>query len=69
MPPRQSNRVKARERGGGASPPFGTERISLNDNLLKRCSLPEIEAVMGHEMGHYVLHHVVKGLQSTGGGS
>ena len=39
---------------------LGTERITLNDNLLKRCSLPEIEAVMGHEMGHYVLNHVYK---------
>ena len=33
-------------------------RITLNDNLLNRCSLSEIEAVMGHEMGHYVLNHV-----------
>lgn len=36
---------------------FGTQRITLNDNLLNRASLPEIEAVMGHEMGHHVLHH------------
>lgn len=39
---------------------FGTERITLNDNLLNRASLPEIEAVTGHEMGHYVLNHVYK---------
>ncbi len=39
---------------------LGTERITLNDNLLNRGSLPEIEAVMGHEMGHYVLNHVYK---------
>ncbi|HEY2515621.1 MAG TPA: M48 family metallopeptidase [Polyangiaceae bacterium] len=58
---RQSNRVSANVSGL-----FGTERISLNDNLLKRCSLPEIEAVMGHEMGHYVLHHVTKGLMEMG---
>jgi STE24 endopeptidase len=58
---RQSNRVSANVSGL-----FGTERISLNDNLLKRCSLPEIEAVMGHEMGHYVLNHVVKGLVDIG---
>jgi STE24 endopeptidase len=38
----------------------GTERVSLNDNLIKRCTLPEIQSVMGHEMGHYVLHHVYK---------
>ena len=36
---------------------FGTTRVSLNDNLLKRTSLPEIKSVMGHEMGHYVLNH------------
>ncbi len=36
---------------------FGTTRISLNDNLLNRTSKPEILAVMGHEMGHYVLNH------------
>ena len=54
---RQSNRVSANVNGL-----FGTERIALNDNLLKRCSLEEIKAVMGHEMGHYVLHHVLKGL-------
>ncbi len=36
---------------------WGTTRLSLNDNLLKRTSLPEIKAVLGHEMGHYVLNH------------
>jgi STE24 endopeptidase len=53
---RQSTRVSANVSGF-----LGTERITLNDNLLKRCSLEEIEAVMGHEMGHYVLHHAYKG--------
>jgi STE24 endopeptidase len=38
----------------------GTQRISLNDNLLKRCTLPEIQTTMGHEMGHYVLNHEYK---------
>jgi len=37
-------------------------RITLNDNLLNRCSLPEIEAVMGHEMGHYVMNHIFKAI-------
>jgi STE24 endopeptidase len=41
---------------------FGTTRITLNDNLLNTSSLSEIEAVTGHEMGHYVLHHVLKSL-------
>jgi STE24 endopeptidase len=58
---RQSNRVSANVSGFA-----GTERISLNDNLLNRCTLPEIEAVMGHEMGHYVLNHVYKGLLEMG---
>jgi STE24 endopeptidase len=58
---RQSNRVSANVSGFA-----GTTRISLNDNLLKRCTLPEIEAVMGHEMGHYVLNHEFKGLVLNG---
>jgi len=37
-----------------------TMRITLNDNLLRRGSPEEIQAVMGHEMGHYVLHHIYK---------
>ena len=52
---RQSNRVSANVSGL-----FGTARISLNDNLLKQCTLPEIRAVMAHEMGHYVLNHALK---------
>ncbi|MBC7987668.1 MAG: M48 family metallopeptidase [Sphingomonadaceae bacterium] len=41
---------------------FGTMRISLNDNLLERTSPAEVEAVMGHELGHYVLNHVIIGV-------
>ena len=52
---RQSNRVSANVSGL-----FGTARISLNDNLLKQCTLPEIRVVMAHEMGHYVLNHGIK---------
>ncbi len=37
---------------------FGTTRVSLNDNLLRETSLPEIESVLAHELGHAVLHHV-----------
>ena len=33
-------------------------RITLNDNLLRRGSPEEIQSVMGHEMGHYVLGHI-----------
>jgi STE24 endopeptidase len=45
---------------------LATQRITLNDNLLHRASLPEIEAVMGHEMGHYVLNHAWKLLLQFG---
>lgn len=54
---RQSRRISANVSGFGS-----TMRISLNDNLLNRCSQAEIESVMGHEMGHYVLNHVYKHL-------
>jgi STE24 endopeptidase len=54
---RQTTRVSANVSGA-----LGTMRITLNDNLLNRCSLSEIQAVMGHEMGHYVLNHIYKGL-------
>jgi Zn-dependent protease with chaperone function len=58
---KQSNRVSANVSGFG-----NTLRISLNDNLLNRCTLPEIETTMGHEMGHYVLNHAYKGLVMIG---
>jgi len=38
---------------------LGTAAVRLNDNLL-RTSLPEIRAVMGHELGHYVMNHIYK---------
>jgi len=52
---RQTTRVSANVSGI-----LGTTRIALNDNLLKQCTLPEIRAVMAHEMGHYVLNHGAK---------
>ncbi|HEY4883321.1 MAG TPA: M48 family metallopeptidase [Myxococcales bacterium] len=58
---KQSKRISANVSGF-----LGTERITLNDNLLNRASLPEIEAVMAHEMGHYVLNHIYKGLMEIG---
>ena len=58
---KQSKRISANVSGF-----LGTERITLNDNLLNRASLPEIEAVMGHEMGHYVLNHIYKFLVQLG---
>jgi len=50
---RQTTRMSANVSGIGT-----TMRITLNDNLLKRGSPEEIQAVMGHEMGHYVLNHI-----------
>ena len=52
---RQTTRVSANVSGF-----LGTTRIALNDNLLKKCTLPEIRMVMAHEMGHYVLNHGAK---------
>jgi STE24 endopeptidase len=45
---------------------FGTTRISMNDNLLSRASPEEVQAVLGHEMGHYVLNHIYKGIVEFG---
>jgi STE24 endopeptidase len=50
---RQTTRVSANVSGF-----LNTMAIRLNDNLLERCTLPEIESVMAHEIGHYVLNHI-----------
>ncbi len=39
---------------------FGTKRIVLWDTLLAKLNDREVLAVMGHEMGHYVLNHIPK---------
>jgi STE24 endopeptidase len=40
---------------------FGkTKRIVFFDTLLNRLELPEIEAVLAHELGHFRMRHVVK---------
>jgi STE24 endopeptidase len=41
---------------------LGTMRIVMFDTTLKRCTPQEIQMIMGHEMGHYVLNHVWKGV-------
>ena len=41
---------------------LGTQRIVIYDTLLKTNTPDEVVATMGHEMGHYVLHHLWKGL-------
>src|ERR1043166_651944 len=50
---RQTTRMSANVSGFGK-----TMRITMNDNLLRRGSPEEIQAVMGHEIGHYVLDHI-----------
>src|SRR6201999_2247662 len=52
---RQSDRISANVSGF-----LGTTRISLNDNLLKKASHDEVLAVLGHEMGHYVMDHTTR---------
>ncbi len=54
---RQTNRISANVSGF-----LGTTRISLNDNLLNQCTPDEVLAVMGHEMGHYVMGHVLRAI-------
>jgi STE24 endopeptidase len=49
---KQTTRISANVSGLGR-----TMRITLNDNLLRRGTPEEIQAVMAHEMGHYVLGH------------
>jgi len=58
---RQTKRMSAHVSGL-----FGTTQISMNDNLMNRGSPEEIKAVLGHEMGHYVLHHVFHGIVEIG---
>jgi len=58
---RQSNRISANVSGF-----LGTTRITLNDNLLKQGTPDEILAVLGHEMGHYVMGHILRALLLTG---
>jgi STE24 endopeptidase len=52
---KQTKRISANVSGIGA-----TMRISLNDNLLRRSPRETVLAVLGHEMGHYVLHHTTE---------
>ncbi len=54
---RQSDRISANVSGM-----FGTTRISVTDNLLKRGTPAEAKAIVGHEIGHYVMNHVMVNL-------
>jgi STE24 endopeptidase len=46
-----------------------TARIVMWDTLLAKLNHDEVLAVMGHEMGHYVLKHIWKGLAVSLAGS
>jgi STE24 endopeptidase len=59
---RQTTRISANVSGL-----FGTAAVRLNDNLLRRTSEPEVRAVMGHELGHYVMNHIPKTLIMVSG--
>ncbi|WP_353230565.1 M48 family metalloprotease [Novosphingobium sp.] len=50
---RQNDRISANVSGLGP-----TVQISLTDTLVKTADVAEVAAVVGHEMGHYVLNHV-----------
>ena len=45
---------------------LGSAQVSVNDNLMRRAAPEEVKAILGHEMGHYVLNHQYKGLLSIG---
>lgn len=51
---RQSDRYTANVSGL-----FGTARVAMSDAMLQRATLAEVRAVVGHEMGHYKLGHVL----------
>jgi len=54
---RQSNNFTANVSGLG-----GSARIAISDVAFKGASLDEVKAVTGHEIGHYVLGHVWRGV-------
>ena len=60
----KTRKVNAYMTGFGSS-----QRIVLWDTTLKQMSRDEILFVMGHEMGHYALHHIWKGLAWVAAGS
>ncbi|MGB9447002.1 MAG: M48 family metalloprotease, partial [Candidatus Acidiferrum sp.] len=53
----KSTELNAYVTGFGAS-----KRIVVWDTTIAKMNTPQIVFVVGHEMGHYVLHHVPKGI-------
>ena len=54
------NSVNAYVTGIGAS-----KRVVIWDTTIEKMTPPEILFVVGHEMGHYVLHHLWKGMAAA----
>lgn len=54
------NSLNAYVTGVGAS-----KRVVVWDTTMQKMTVPEVLFVFGHEMGHYVLHHVAKGILLT----
>ena len=58
--------MDASKRSGHSNAYFGgfgkTKRIVLYDTLINQLTTDELEAVLGHELGHYKLKHVTKRL-------
>jgi Zn-dependent protease with chaperone function len=44
-----------------------SERVVVWDTTIARMTTPQILFVFGHEMGHYVLHHIRNGILFTAG--
>jgi Zn-dependent protease with chaperone function len=59
----KTNQINAYVTGIGAS-----KRVVVWDNTIKKMAPDEVLFVVGHEMGHYVLGHVVKGTAFALGG-
>jgi Zn-dependent protease with chaperone function len=53
----KTNQINAYVTGIGAS-----KRVVVWDNTIKKMAPDEVLFIVGHEMGHYVLGHVVKGI-------
>jgi STE24 endopeptidase len=53
----KTNQINAYVTGIGAS-----KRVVVWDNTIKKMTPDEVLFIVGHEMGHYVLGHVVKGI-------
>jgi STE24 endopeptidase len=59
----KSNELNAYVTGLG-----GSQRIVVWDTTIAKMTTPQIVFVVGHEMGHYVLHHIPKGAAILAGG-